>query len=158
MKTNRAPAHCAACPALDRRDFLSLAMVAFVGALNVDFGRALWSGDDERAYPIPAGDGVTIDKAAQVILVRFEQQAYAFRLSCPHQNTALRWRQEEGRFQCPKHKSRYRPDGVFISGRATRNMDRLAVRREGETIVVDLNTVYRSDKDTAGWAGATVPL
>jgi len=80
------------------------------------------------------------------------------RLSCPHQRTALHWLQDVGRFQCPKHKSRYQPDGVFVSGRATRNMDRFAVRRDGATIVVDLEKVFKSDVDAAGWAGAVVAL
>ena len=56
------------------------------------------------------------------------------------------------------HKSRYQPDGVFISGRATRNMDRLAVRREGDTIVVDVDKLYRSDQNAADWAAAVVAL
>jgi Rieske Fe-S protein len=152
---------CGDCPLpdrIDRRGFLELAMVAFAGALSVGFGRASWSRDEEHAYPIPATDGATIDKDTQVILVRFDQKAYAFRLSCPHQNTALHWLQDEGRFQCPKHKSRYQPDGVFISGRATRNMDRFAVRRDGDTIVVDVDTVYRSDQNAADWAAAIVTL
>lgn len=90
--------------------------------------------------------------------MRFEQKAYAFNLSCPHQNTALKWLGDEGRFQCPKHKSRYKPDGVFISGRATRNMDRLAVRREGDTIVVDVDKLCRSDQNAADWAAAVVAV
>jgi Rieske Fe-S protein len=131
---------------------------AQAGALSVRFGRAIWSRDEEHAYPIPATDGTTIDKDNQVILVRFEQKMYAFNLSCPHQNTALRWLGDEGRFQCPKHKSRYQPDGVFISGRATRNMDRFAVRRDGATVVVDVDKMYRSDRNAAEWEGAVVTL
>ena len=115
-------------------------------------------GGDDCAYPIPAGDGATIDKKHQVILVRFHDVAYAFALSCPHQNTALRWLPSAGRFQCPKHKSQYRPDGGFITGRATRNMDRMPIRREGQQLVVDADHVFESDKDAAGWAAAKVPL
>lgn len=131
---------------------------ARAGALSVRFGRALWNRDEEHAYPIPAADGAVIDKDNQVILVRFERKVYAFNLSCPHQNTALHWLGDEGRFQCPKHKSRYQPDGVFISGRATRNMDRFAVRRDGATIVVDVDKMYRSDEDRAAWDAAAVPV
>jgi Rieske Fe-S protein len=127
-------------------------------AVTVRFGRALWNRDEEHAYPIPAGDGATIDKENQIILVRFAQKVYAFNLSCPHQNTALHWLAEEGRFQCPKHKSRYQPDGVFISGRATRNMDRFAVRRDGDTVVVDVDKMYRSDRNAAEWEAAVVTL
>ena len=63
---------------------------------------------------MPAADGVTIDRDAQVILVRFQQKVYAFNLACPHENTALRWRERDVRFQCPRHESQYQPDGTFI--------------------------------------------
>lgn len=110
------------------------------------------------AYPLPAADGVTIDKEREVILVRWEGAVYAFRLSCPHQKTALKWKDKDGRFQCPKHKSKYQPDGTFISGRATRGMDRYAVVRRGGEIVVDLSKVYLDDKDKAGWSAAVVKV
>jgi Rieske Fe-S protein len=83
---------------------------------------------------------------------------YAFRLACPHQRTALKWKAKDGRFQCPKHKSKYQPDGTFISGRATRGMDRHAVRRNGNEVVVDLSKVYLQDKDGGGWTAAVVKL
>lgn len=159
MTVKRDP--CTDCPLpryIDRRNFLQLAMVAFGGALNLRLGRAIWSRDEEHAYPIPAADSTIIDKDHQVILVRFEQKMYAFNLSCPHQNTALHWLQDEARFQCPKHKSRYQPDGVFISGRATRNMDRFAVRRDGDNIVVDVDKFYKSDENPADWAAAVLAL
>ena len=62
------------------------------------------------------------------------------------------------RFQCPKHKSQYQPDGEFITGRATRGMDRLGIRRDGSTVVVDLDALHKQDDDPAGWAAAVVRL
>ena len=59
-----------------------------------------------RSYPIPATDGVSIDKQNEVILVRWQNAIYAFALSCPHQNTALRWEEDNRIFQCPKHQAR----------------------------------------------------
>lgn len=112
----------------------------------------------EVSYPVPAADGAHIDTENQVILVRHQGQVYAFALSCPHQNTALRWLDEEQRFQCPKHKSRYQPDGTFISGRATRNMDRLPIRLEGKNVLVDAEHVFESDKDGPAWAKAFVKV
>ncbi len=146
---------CDRCPLAGRREFLR---DAFLGLLGVRFGSALWSHGEEHTYPVPAADGAMIDKQNQVILVRYQQKAYAFNLSCPHQNTALRWYPEDGQFQCPKHHSRYRPDGVFISGRATRSMDRLGIRRDGATIVVDVDQFYRQDKNPAEWAAAVLAL
>lgn len=112
----------------------------------------------ERAWPIPLADGVAIDREESVIVARSGNQAWVFALSCPHQNTALRWSPRDARFQCPKHKSRYRPDGTFIQGRATRGMDRFAVRRDGDRIVADLDRLYRDDRDAAGWRAAVVRL
>ena len=126
-------------------------------ALPVAFVRGAASGSEHR-YPIPAGDGVTIDKVVQVIIVRYQGHGYAFNLACPHQNQMLRWLPKEGRFQCPKHESKYQPNGTFIDGRATRNMDRLAVRVDGGSLVVDVDKMYQSDKDPGGWAAATVTI
>ena len=81
-----------------------------------------------------------------------------FALSCPHQNNALKWVEQAHRFQCTKHDSRYQPDGVHISGRATRNMDRYVIRRDGESVVVDLHTWVQSDKDPAAWAAASIAV
>ena len=112
----------------------------------------------EKRYPIPAADGVTIDRENAVILARAAGKVYAFSLACPHQNTALRWNADDHQFQCPKHKSRYREDGVFIEGRATRSMDRLATRRDGAMVVVDVDLMYQQDEKPAEWAGAVVLL
>lgn len=115
-------------------------------------------GPSTRSYPVPVMDGVQVDADADLILVRWANCVYAFNLACPHQNTALRWIEGSQHFQCPKHKSQYTPSGVFITGRATRSMDRLGVKKEGETIVVDLNAFYRQDKDPAAWETAMVRL
>ena len=121
--------------------------------------RAGWvTAAGEVTYPIPSTDGATIDKENQVILVRYQGLVYAFALSCPHQNTALKWFAADVHFQCPKHKSLYQPDGTFVSGRATRNMDRLPIRRDASSVFVDVDHVFQSDKDAAGWAGAVVKL
>jgi Rieske Fe-S protein len=145
----------------------SAALAALVGipsrpgtaaALPVVEGTGAPTGPAERTYPLPAADGVTIDRETQVILVRFQKKAYAFNLACPHENTALRWRQKDGRFQCPRHESQYQPDGTFIRGRATRSMDRFAVRRAGDALAVDLDRLYRSDRQPQDWAAASVPV
>src|SRR5690348_12409843 len=99
-------AACGSCPANDdRRRFLADAARVAIGALvmlgarqskaaqlPVGFVRALeGSRADVKRYAVPAADGVSIDKDAEVILVRWQNAVYAFALSCPHQNTALRW-------------------------------------------------------------------
>lgn len=153
---------CDGCAFSGRRAFLRevtawLAAAAFA-PLPIRFGRPILVRGDEHTYPIPDADGATIDHDNQVILVRYQGKAYAFNLSCPHQNTALRWHPEDEQFQCPKHHSRYTPDGVFISGRATRSMDRFAVRRDSANIVVDLDRLFRQDQDAGDWETAFIAI
>lgn len=112
----------------------------------------------EARYPVPTTDGASIDAARNVILVRSGRRVFAFAQSCPHERAALRWRARDGRFQCPKHESKYTPDGTFTSGRATRNMDRYPVSFAGGMLVIDLSRVIRSDADRAGWDAATVTV
>jgi nitrite reductase/ring-hydroxylating ferredoxin subunit len=111
-----------------------------------------------KRYPIPAADVVSIDRDNSVIIVRATGKVYAFSLNCPHQNTALRWDADDRQFHCPKHKSRYQVDGTFLEGRSTRDMDRLAVRREGGELVVDVDTLYQQDLNTAQWNAAFVAV
>jgi nitrite reductase/ring-hydroxylating ferredoxin subunit len=161
-------ADCGSCPiAPDRRDFLRSAAAIAIGALGLSLpirsatAKVLSSaiGKKSLSYPVPASDGADIDRDNEVILVRSQNEVYAFNLSCPHQNTALRWNESSMRFQCPKHHSQYQPDGEFITGRATRNMDRLAIRRDAaNNIVVDPDTMYRSDEEAAEWKAAVIKL
>lgn len=160
---------CAACAlASTRREFLreaALTAAAIVAALGMPArARALvllrpaWTTGKTVAYPLPGVDGVMIDKEHELILVRDKGSVYAFALSCPHQRTALKWKNNDGRFQCPKHKSKYQPDGTFISGRATRGMDRHAVQKKGTEIVVDMTKLFREDKQKAEWTAAVVTV
>ena len=116
------------------------------------------TGREERSYPIPTADGVNIDRTEQVILVRSQNQVFAFNLSCPHQNAAVKWVENDRRFQCTKHDSKYQVDGVYTSGRATRNMDRFPIRRANTNVIVDLQRIIQSDTDPAGWAAAVVKV
>jgi Rieske Fe-S protein len=152
---------CGSCGAFTRRDFLSVGsctVTALLVGLRPVEGGATISGTQEHTYPIPAADGATIDRDAQVILVRDQQNVYAFNLSCPHQNAAVRWNAGGGRFQCSRHDSKYLPNGTYTSGRATRNMDRFPIRRAGATVVVDTTGIIRSDQNPAAWTAAVVTV
>jgi nitrite reductase/ring-hydroxylating ferredoxin subunit len=168
MSDTRSPA-CDSCSA--RRDFLRRAVGATVlaglGTLPVHTLSALASASPSPAsgapratlkYPVPAADGVSVDSANEVILCRSAGEVFAFALSCPHQNTALKVLPKNAGFQCPKHKSKYKSNGTFISGRATRNMDRLQITRDANLVVVDPNVAFESDSDPARWAAAVVKL
>jgi nitrite reductase/ring-hydroxylating ferredoxin subunit len=172
---------CGGCPLHDdlarspeRREFLrvaglALASLSMLGlgadsaaALPIRFTGTLEARRDDgsgvKRYPIPAADVVSIDRDNSVIIVRSGNKVYAFSLNCPHQNTALRWDADDRQFHCPKHKSRYQVDGTFLEGRSTRDMDRLAVRREGGELVVDVDTLYQQDLNTAQWSAAFVAV
>jgi len=112
----------------------------------------------ELSYAIPPTDSVNIDRKVQVILVRFQNFIYAFALSCPHENAAVKWVQKDHRFQCTKHDSEYQPNGLHTAGRATRNMDRFAIRRQDANVVVDLTHWFQSDKNSSGWAAAAIQV
>jgi Rieske Fe-S protein len=169
---NADPSECHDCPlAHDRREFIRQAGLATMGALimvGVPPGLAATTRptrvvarnrrNANPTYPIPSQDGVQIDHDNDVILVRWKNAVYAFNLSCPHQNTALRWNPGESQFQCPKHHSKYQPDGTFISGRATRSMDRFSVERVGNDIAVNVNAMHKNDVDGTGWSAAVILL
>jgi Rieske Fe-S protein len=112
----------------------------------------------EKRFPLPTSDCANIDRQSQVIIVRYQNFVYAFALSCPHENAAVKWLPKDNRFQCSKHDSQYRPDGFHTSGRATRNMDRYAIVQDGTSVVVDLQHWFQSDKDPSGWNAAAIRL
>ncbi|MDB4883070.1 MAG: Rieske [2Fe-2S] iron-sulfur protein [Gemmatimonadetes bacterium] len=177
-----APSDCGGCSlhdtlaapaAMERREFLRAATLALasLGLLGADARNAnamplpaigVISGRDgaraeEKHYAVPAADGVAIDRENSVIVARAAGKVYAFSLACPHRNTSLRWDAGDHQFMCPKHKSRYRDDGTFIDGRATRNMDRMAVRRAGTELIVDIDKLWQEDENPREWAAAFVP-
>ena len=163
-----ARADCESCPLVpERREFLrsmsafALAAISLSLPIRSATAKVLSSAVAGRkllSYPVPATDGADIDRGNEVILVRYRNEVFAFNLSCPHQNNALKWLPKDHRFQCTKHDSQYQPDGVHTFGRATRNMDRYIIRRDGDSVVVDLHRWVQSDKDPAGWAAATIAV
>ncbi len=174
MGTQRDDLECSACDTgvcrdeTTRREFLQSAGVglgfallgmspAETAALPVSHTEGVQAAG-ERRYPIPATDGVNVDRSAQLIVARVQGHLYVFALSCPHQNNAVKWLPKDHRFQCTKHDSQYQPDGVHTAGRATRNLDRYVIRRDGDAVVVDLHRWIESDKDPAGWAAATIAV
>ena len=172
MRDDEKTHECARCASRDgRRAFLRQAAFLVAGAmagaagvasdahaLPVTAGQPLEVSGNELTYPIPEADGATVDRDNGVIIVRYQGKAFAFNLSCPHENAAVRWKGAVARFECSRHDSRYQPDGVYNSGRATRNLDRFPVKRNGDTLVVDISRLIQSDTQKAQWEAATVAL
>jgi Rieske Fe-S protein len=171
--TESAQDACAGCAAIPRRAFfrdaglLAAGILVALGAaparaaaMPIELISSTRGGREDKTYPIPAQDGVQIDKGAEAMLTRWQGKVYAFALACPHQNTALHWQDKDGQFECPKHHSRFDPQGEYIkdSGRATRGLDRMAIRKDGNNVVVNLDKVYQQDDDEAEWKAAFVSL
>ena len=114
---------------------------------DVDVGK---SGDRIRGRRVEVGGSLVLAVHAS------NGHVLAFALSCPHQNAAVKWVPQHNQFECTKHDSHYTADGTHVSGRATRNMDRMPIRKDGNVVHVDTANVFESDKDTAGWTAATV--
>ena len=143
-----------------RRTFLKEGLMAFAAltalgatasnlhALTRDYATGRAEGATVR-YPIPAADGVTIDSDNKVIVARYQGSIYAFGLECPHRGTNVTWQAGRNRFYCPKHKSTFQPGGNFIDGKAERGLDRYAITREGDEIVVDTATLIREPAGAA---------
>jgi nitrite reductase/ring-hydroxylating ferredoxin subunit len=175
-KTNEHGGHerpCDGCALVDRRNFLRDASLLAAGVLvtlgatprhasaaPMGLTSAREAAGEDKSYPIPAADGTQIDKDNSVIVARWQDKVYVFSLACPHQNTAIRWHDKEHEFECPKHHSRYLADGAYVkdSGRATRGLDRFAVRRDGNNVVADLDKLYREDEDETPWKSAFIAL
>jgi nitrite reductase/ring-hydroxylating ferredoxin subunit len=160
---------CTDCTLHDRRSFLAKTLAAIAAATVLLPGvvkaeeltgfvmyTATRRADGTAKYPVPAADGATIDTENEVILVRSGGKCMAFALSCPHQRAMLKIKGGDTAFLCPKHKSEYRIDGEYIRGRATRSMDRRAIRKDGAELVVDIESQIKSDADAAGWTAAVV--
>lgn len=162
---------CAGCAINGRRDFVqnalrSVAAIVGLGAVSGTSAFAQYiaalpntSGrPDEKKYPLPTADGVQIDADNDLIVARVGSNAFAFSIACPHQSTAVKWLESDHIFQCPKHKSKFTPTGELISGKAERNLDRLPVKLDGTTLIVDTSREIRSDKDLEGWNGAVARI
>jgi nitrite reductase/ring-hydroxylating ferredoxin subunit len=167
------PSSCTACALMDRRNFLrdagrtAAAVLVALGvapavaaATPIDFITARGGGREDKTYAIPAADGTQIDKGNGTILTRWQGKVFVFSLACPHQNTALHWFDKEKQFECPKHHSRFEADGLYLkdSGRATRAMDRFAVRRDGNNLIANLDKLFQEDEDEADWKAAFIAV
>jgi len=163
---------CDGCSLVARRTFLrdtAMATAALIGlgvapglagAAPIEFVHSIGGRGEERSYAVPPTDGTQIDKANDAIITRWEGKVYAFSLGCPHQNTTLKWSAKDKGFECPKHHSRFTAEGIYIkdSGRATRGMDRLAIRKDGVNVVVNLDKAFQEDENNAAWKAAFVAV
>jgi hypothetical protein len=81
----------------------------------------------------------------------------AFAMPAPEYGAALE--RQQPYVPVPKHHSEFTVTGDYIdeSGRATRDMDRLAIRRDGANVTVDIDALFE-ETDGAKRADAVVKL
>jgi Rieske Fe-S protein len=169
--TDAARTACDGCALIARRDFLRDAGLLAAGVLvalgaapsraaaaSIELVSPVGGNREEKAYAIPAQDGTQIDKDNGTMITRWQGKVCVFSLACPHQNTALHWHDKDTQFECPKHHSRFDAEGNYIkdSGRATRGLDRFAVRKDGNNVVANLDKLYQEDEDEAAWKAAFI--
>jgi len=71
--------------------------------------------------------GVTFNADRRLFVVRDEDDFHVISSVCTHLGCTVQWRQDERRFDCPCHGSRFREDGTVISGPAPRPLEWYAV-------------------------------
>lgn len=154
--------------AASRRAFLRDLGLAAMGTIAVSglIPAVAWGGtvepllslgrrQGEVSYAVPAQDGVSIDEAAGVVLVRWQRHLYAFSSECPHRGATLTYLPDEQRIYCRKHKARFAPDGAWQSGKQTAPMDRFPLRVDGGQLYVRVDAPIEADRDPAGYAAAS---
>lgn len=110
-------------------------------------------------YSLPAKEGAQIDAGNGVIVARVKSTVYALSITCPHRAvTTLEWIPETKEFHCPKHDAHFQSDGELIDGRPDRAMDRYAIRRAGQSIMVDTAAVLQQDTAHDAWSRAVVTV
>jgi len=72
-------------------------------------------------------DGVLLLPADQLAVGRTADGFYALSTVCPHLGCVVRWLEEEERFHCPCHGSRFEPDGHVLNGPAREDLVAVAV-------------------------------
>ena len=110
-------------------------------------------------YALPGKEGALVDADNGVILARVRNTVYALSIICPHRaTTTLEWIADTKEFHCPRHDAHFQSDGELIDGRPNRAMDRYAVRRAGQSIVVDTAAVFQQDTAHDSWTRAVVTV
>lgn len=86
---------------------------------------------DREAIP---PDGALVFRQARVAVLRAGDEVYALSLTCTHLGCTVSVTPTG--LVCPCHGSTFSRTGEVLRGPATRSLDRLAVRLEGNSVVV----------------------
>jgi cytochrome b6-f complex iron-sulfur subunit len=142
-------------PGQSRRSFMrwaSLGAVAVLGAqFSLVFMRFFWPNKVEAfgseiiaaktsALPPVGGDPLT-NQPGRFYLLNTEDGLMAYYWKCTHLGCTVPWNTGEGQFHCPCHGSLFNRQGVVVGGPAPRPLDIMAVRIEGDNVIVDTGEI-----------------
>ncbi|MEA2009541.1 MAG: ubiquinol-cytochrome c reductase iron-sulfur subunit [Actinomycetota bacterium] len=138
---------------MDRRSFLSTAWKAGFGLLAVAGVVTAW---DFIKPPLAAGfaavvstvtpdavptEGVLEVREARGYLVNVEGDVLAFSEVCTHLGCRVPFVDENNRFECPCHGSKFTREGDYLEGPAPRGMDEYATEVVDGVIEIDTTDV-----------------
>lgn len=86
---------------------------------------------DRTTIPV---DGALVFRQSRVAVMRTGDEIYALSLTCTHLGCIVNVTPTE--LICPCHGSTFNRAGEVLSGPATRRLDRLEVRMEGDSVAV----------------------
>lgn len=77
---------------------------------------------------------------------------------CTHLGCIPNWLSAESKFKCPCHGSGFYMNGVNFEGPAPRPLERLAIRLDGEFVVVDKSQIFRQELQQWGLEGSEIAV
>ncbi len=86
---------------------------------------------------LPTGGTKTVTYGGvSVLVLRTRESLRAFSLTCTHLGCTVEWRPAEAGFYCPCHDGRFDEFGEVLAGPPPLPLEQVAVRIEGETVIV----------------------
>ena len=99
---------------------------------------------------LPVGSVSEEFRGQRIWIVRLPDRIAALGVTCTHLGCLTDWVENERKFRCPCHGSVFLQDGTNVAGPAPRALDRLEIRVEDGTIVVDRSKRFQREK--GGWS------
>lgn len=72
----------------------------------------------------------------KLAVININGEVKAFSAICPHKGCEIGWNDEENTWDCPCHNSRFESDGSLKNGPATRGLDSVEIKTDGDNIKI----------------------
>lgn len=100
----------------------------------------------EVEFALDLGDRTVA--ASAWLVKRSSGEIIAFDPRCTHGLCSYAWLPDVGQFSCRCHDGNFAPDGTVISGKPTRDLDRLVVRVTGDAVEVDMPGNFATPRES----------